>query len=53
MTDDQLLRVKALEMGLATETGGSRRDMPAETKNVMTAAEIYYAFLAKPPATPS
>jgi hypothetical protein len=47
MEDDQMLRIKALELALASE-----RVEIVEAESVVTAAERYYKFLsAKPSAS--
>jgi hypothetical protein len=55
MNDDQVLRVKALEVALATETSGVRLrkspDAPGtlvpDAQDVVASAQAYYAFLSQ------
>lgn len=44
MTDDQALRVKALEIAL-----GAQRTEAVKTDEVTAAAQAYYEFLSKTP----
>lgn len=51
MEDDQVLRIKALEVALATESGGPDA-LPVAAASVIAAAETYYKFLSKKPDAP-
>ena len=47
--EDQALRIKALEIALATLTLGGNRDKYPDAKGVVEAAETYMKFLANKP----
>lgn len=47
--EDQALRIKALEIALATQTGGGNRDKYPDAKGVVEAAATYLKFLTDKP----
>jgi hypothetical protein len=44
--EPEILRIKALEIALATAASNPQRTVTPDPKTVVDAAEIYYAFLA-------